>query len=53
MRGDINPQPAMFSYVDLEGRIPESHPIRNIRAIVDEALKDIAPWFDEMYTTQG
>jgi len=53
MRGDINPQPTMFSYVDLESRIPESHPIRKIRSILDEALDEIAPWFDEMYASTG
>ncbi len=53
MRGDINPQPTMFSYVDLESRIPEHHPIRKIRVVVDKALDEIAPWFDDMYATQG
>lgn len=28
----------MFSYVDVEGRIPASHPIRKIRKVVDQAL---------------
>ncbi len=53
MRGDINPQPNMFSYVDLESRIPKEHPIRKIRAVVDTALGEIAPWFDDMYATHG
>jgi len=53
MRGDINPQPAMFSYVDLESCIPEQHPIRKICRILDEALDEIAPWFDEMYAANG
>jgi len=53
MRGDIDPQPSMFSYVDLESRIPRDHPIRKIRKIVDGALTDIAPWFDGMYSTVG
>lgn len=53
MRGDLNPQPGMFSYIDLESRIPEQHPIRKIRRIVDEALVEIAPEFDAMYATNG
>jgi transposase len=53
MRGDINPQTAMFSYVDLEARIPESHPIRKIRKIVDEALSCIEPLLDEAYADKG
>ncbi len=46
MRGEINPQATMFSYVDLESRIPQDHPIRKIRKIVDTALQDIEVWFD-------
>ncbi len=38
MRGEIDPQPSMFSCVDLDSRIPNDHPIRKIRRIVDEAL---------------
>ena len=40
MRGEMDRQPEMFSYVDLESRIPSKHPIRKIRRIVDEALAD-------------
>jgi transposase len=53
MRGEENPQPQMFSYVDLESRVPAYHPIRKVREIVDEALEDLAPSFDEMYSTLG
>lgn len=53
MRGESNPQPEMFSYVDLESRIPAKHPIRTIRRIVDEALVDLEPAFDEMYASTG
>ena len=53
MRGEANPQPSMFSYVDLESRIPQSHPIRKIRRIVDTALTAIEASFDDMYSTEG
>jgi len=53
VRGEIDPQASMFSYVDLESRIPKDHPIRKIRKIVDTALQEIEPWFDEMYATAG
>ena len=53
MRGEIAPQPEMFSYVDLESRIPSSHPIRKIRCIVDEALIELEPAFAEMYSERG
>lgn len=53
MRGEVDRQPEMFSYVDLENRIPKKHPIRRIRRIVDEALKGLEPEFDSMYASGG
>ena len=53
MRGEIDRQPEMFSYVDLEARIPLAHPIRKIRRIVDEALIELEPAFAEMYSDRG
>lgn len=53
MRGELDPQPEMFSYVDLESRIPDKHPIRKIRRIVDEALKELEPAFEAMYAETG
>ena len=53
MRGETDRQPEMFSYVDLESRIPEKHPIRKIREIVDEALQELEPAFERMYSDRG
>ena len=53
MRGEVNPQAEVFSYVDLNSRIPKHHPIRQIRAIVDEALETLEPAFEEMYSSRG
>ena len=53
MRGEIYPQAWMFRYVDLESRIPESHPIRKIRQMADEALTELEPAFAEMYSDRG
>ena len=41
MRGQDCEQPAMFSYITLEQRIPADHPLRAIRALTDRALKSI------------
>ncbi len=35
--GDIKTE-SLFSYVSCEARVPPDHPLRPIRAIVDEAL---------------
>ena len=53
MRGEMDAQPEMFSYVDLEARIPSQHPIRRIRRIVDAALIELEPAFAEMYSDRG
>lgn len=45
MGGEMDPQAWMFRYVDVESRIPESHPIRKIRPMVDEALTELEPAF--------
>lgn len=45
MGGEMDPQASMFRYVDVESRIPESHPIRKIRPMVDEALTELEPAF--------
>ena len=48
MRGAVDNQGEMFSYVDMDSRIPESHLIRAIRRIVDEALVELKPAFGRM-----
>lgn len=53
MRGDDNRQTDMFSYVSPEQRIPADHPIRAIRAMMDEVLARLSPRFDELYSVNG
>jgi len=53
MRGESDNQTSLFSYVSLESRIPDHHPIRKIRAVVDKALTEMAPEFDAMYAASG
>ena len=38
MRGSDEQNGALFSYVNLEDRVPERHPLRVIRRIVNAAL---------------
>lgn len=38
MRGTDERSGALFSYVDLEARVPRQHPLRAIRELVKEAL---------------
>ena len=38
MRGTERVQDGMFSYVSLEQRVPQDHPLRAIRKLTDEVL---------------
>src|SRR5271165_5131571 len=53
MRGNEKPQAAMFSYVDLEQRVPAKHPLRAIRQMVDQALADLWLHFEALYARRG
>ena len=45
MRGDDRQQAAMFSYISPEARVPQDHPLRTIRRLVDELLVELSPRF--------
>jgi len=53
MRGNDERSGALFSYVDLEARVPGSHPLRVIRAIVNEALAALSGDFEKLYAPVG
>ena len=43
----------MFSYLSPEERVPEKHPLRPIRLIVDDALKSLSATFSQLYSAFG
>lgn len=53
MRGDDVRTEGLFSYVSCEARVPSDHPLRPIRAIVDEALEVLSAEFDGLYSRIG
>jgi transposase len=53
MRGTDQTSGSLFSYVDLEDRIPERHPLRKIRQIVNDALASLDGDFDRLYSADG
>lgn len=53
MRGGDHRSEGLFSYVSCEARVPADHPLRAIRAIVDEALEVLSADFDGMYSRIG
>jgi transposase len=53
MRGEDQPSEGFFSYVRLETRIPADHPLRAIRELIDEALRELSRTFDRVYAREG
>jgi len=53
MRGGDERTESLFSYVSCEARVPPGHPLRPIRALVDEALAALSPDFDRLYSRIG
>src|SRR5881296_1414331 len=53
MRGGDRQQAGMFSYVSPEQRIPAEHPLRPIRAMTDEVLRQLSPRFARLYAKTG
>jgi len=53
MRGDDRQPDSMFCYVSAEHRVPPDHPLRAIRALVDDVLRDMSREFDRLYASIG
>ena len=53
MRGSDQKQDAMFSYVSPEQRVPAEHPLRPLRAMMDDILKQMSPRFAKLYADTG
>jgi transposase len=53
MRGTDETTASLFSYVDLEERIPARHPLRKVRQIVNDALTSLDAEFDLLYAAEG
>jgi transposase len=53
MRGQEHTQQSLYGYFSLEDRVPQDHPLRPLRAIVDVALNALSPVFAAMYSENG
>jgi len=53
VRGGDQNQSGMFSYLSPDERVRKEHPLRTIRVMVDRALREMSPVFDEMYSEIG
>jgi len=53
MRGSDERSGSLFSFVDLEERVPKRHPLRKIRQIVNDALASLDADFSKLYASEG
>lgn len=53
MRGSDERTESLFSYVPLEKRVPEDHPLRAIRELVNDALASLDGDFKKLYSRLG
>lgn len=53
MRGEKETRQSIFYYISPETFVPKEHPLRPIKEMVDVALKDLSPKFDEIYSHTG
>ena len=53
MRGTTNLQVTMLSTLTSDSLIPDDHPIRRIKPVVEAVLADLEPEFDAMYAATG
>src|SRR5258705_2616968 len=53
MRGEQRGSEGLFSYIRLEERIAADHPLRTIRALVNEVLATLSGRFEELYSHTG
>src|SRR5215471_18664572 len=53
MRGTDQRTGSLFSYVDIEARVPVGHPLRRIRELVNQALAQMDRKFARLYSDEG
>jgi transposase len=53
MRGRDRESGKLFSYVSPESLVPQDHPLRAIRALVNAALERLSPGFAALYADEG
>jgi transposase len=53
MRGDDEQDDGVFSCIMPEARVPRDHPLRAIRSMTDQVLKELSPRFTKIYSPVG
>ena len=53
MRGKDDQQGVVYSYINIEHRVPADHPLRSMRTLMDRSLQELSPHFDVHYAKRG
>ena len=53
MRGGDARTEALFPYLSCEAQVPKEHPLRPIRALVDQALSVLSPASTNLFTDRA
>lgn len=53
MRGTDHKQNALFSYINIEERIAQDHPLRRVKMLADLVLRTMSAQFDSLYAEGG
>lgn len=53
MRGKFNDQGGLFSYISPEKRVPSNHPLRKVRGLVRDVLKELTHSLAKLYASDG
>jgi hypothetical protein len=53
MRGEAEEPEAIFSYITPSQRVPQDHPLRGVRKVVDAALARMSTRFQRLYSRTG
>jgi transposase len=53
MRGRFRDQGALFCYISPESRVPANHPLRQVRRLVRDVLRELSQSFSRLYASEG
>ena len=53
MRGRHTAQTSLITLLDVESRIPELHPIREIKKLISTVFRNLDSHFDDLYSENG
>lgn len=53
MRGHHTAQTSLLTLLDVESRIPKSHPIREVKRLIQQVFRELDSHFDDLYAEKG